>query len=81
MMCYCILLSTLTSGVVAKFSAHNGGIFAVPTVVTNGSPAPVETDLHSSLVLIGTFPEAQCPSGAVRCDSWPKKNSGNNEHQ
>ena len=73
---YLICLTTLTRGVVAKISAHNGGIFAVPAVVTNGSPASVETDLHSSLILIGTFPEAQCPSGAVWCDSWPKRNSG-----
>ena len=73
-MCYCIHLTTLTCGVVAKFSAHNGGIFAIPAVVANGSPSPIETYLHSSLVLVGTFLEAQCPSGAVRCDSWPKRN-------
>ena len=62
-------LTTLTSGVETKLPADYSGILAVPAVVADGPPAPVQAHLHSSLVLIGASTEADCPSGAVRSDS------------
>ena len=69
-MLLCLLIITLTSGVVAKLSAHYGSIFAIPAVITDGSPAPIKTHLHSSLILVGTILKADCPSGTVGSDIW-----------
>ena len=51
---------------VAKLSADNSSISAVPAVVTDGAPASMKTHLQSSLVLIAASNKTDCPTGAVR---------------